>query len=316
MPDIGGFGRGLLKGALSATEKAADKVKDAAESASRKLSDDDPGATQVVSADPVVEKAPEATQVVETAEPDPPADEPSLDDEPEDRADESDVHALVDRFKQVLDERRPPAGPIVDPWATGFGTLLAEHPKIPKRVRGLISKLDHFGGVAYSSDEVAFDGDDVPWEKVIEVRTHLLLPYLVGDAVAQQVEGLPMPWFPGRKRLLDALGQALLTISIATAKDQLTRDELDLRIPAQIVYKASFGRKKELNAGLVSALVLFEPAVNESLIATARAKGIPVTAADEGMAANAEKRAAQLREKIATLEAELDRFKKRFGRKD
>jgi hypothetical protein len=226
------------------------------------------------------------------------------------------VHELVDRFKQVLDERRPPAGPIVDPWATGFGTLLAEHPKIPKRVRGLISKLDHFGGVAYSSDEVAFDGDDVPWEKVIEVRTHLLLPYLVGDAVAQQVEGLPMPWFPGRKRLLDALGQALLTISIATAKDQLTRDELDLRIPAQIVYKASFGRKKELNAGLVSALVLFEPAVNESLIATARAKGIPVTAADEGMAANAEKRAAQLREKIATLEAELDRFKKRFGRKD
>jgi hypothetical protein len=283
MPDIGGFGRGLLKGALSATEKA-----------------------------------PEATQVVETVEPLPaaPADEPSLDDEPEDSADESEVHDLVDRFKQVLDERRPPAGPIVDPWATGFGTLLAEHPKVPKRLRGLITRLDRFGGVAYSSDEVAFDGDDVPWEKVVEVRTHHVLSYLVGDAVAQQVEGLPMPWFPGRKRLLDALGQALLTVSIATAKDQLDRHDFEVTVPAEIVYKGAFGRKKSLNAGLVSTLVLVEPAVNESLIATARFKGVPVNAADDAMFANAAERGAQLREKIAALEAELDRFKKRFGRKD
>ena len=49
MPDIGGFGRGLLKGALSATEKAAEKVKDAAGAASRRMhDDDDPDATQIV----------------------------------------------------------------------------------------------------------------------------------------------------------------------------------------------------------------------------------------------------------------------------
>jgi hypothetical protein len=193
---------------------------------------------------------------------------------------------------------------------------LAEHPRVPKRVRGLIGKLNRFGGVAYSPREVAFDGDDVPWEKVTEVRTRHVVDYLVGDAVQQQVENLPVPWFPGRKRLLDALGQALLTVTIATAKNQLEKLDLDLRVPAEIVYKASFGRTKELNAGVVSALVLADPAVNRSLIATARAHGIAVTAGGDELLANAGARAAQLREKVTALEAELDRFTKRFNRKE
>jgi hypothetical protein len=433
MPDIGGFGRGLLKGALSATEKAAEKVKDAAEAASRRMSDDDdPDATQVVNTDD-----PDATQVIPGSQtgaqrgpaphsnapatqrpgpaepagplapqgggprpqwpapapgapaaphdrghpqrpvPAPPrggfpaaqqrafppphapsaglatppgvgfappsaaaapshgpaapnrdipatgpnapandaaADEPSLADEPEDHADASEVQELVEMFQQLLAKRRPPAGPIPGEWSIGVGDLLAEHPKVPKRVRGLIVKLNRFGGVAYSPQEIAFDGEDVPWEKVTEVRTRHVVDYLVGDAVQQQVENLPMPWFPGRKRLLDALGQALLTITIATAKEQLEKFELDLRVPAEVVYKASFGRSKELNAGVVSALVLADPAVNQSFIATAQARGVTVTSGDDELLANADERADKIREKVKALEAELDRFTKRFGR--
>lgn len=404
MPDIGGFGRGLLKGALSATEKAADKVKDAAEAASRRMADDDdPDATQIVKTDAVTDDDPDITQVIPgsqtTAAPQrgpapvpqgnpagprpgpltpqgrfpssqpgaplgpapgrppafpqapaaglatppggafpapqrfadpapagfpqpgpqaPPAaprsDEPTLADEPEDHADASDVQELVEMFQKLLATRRPPAGPIPGDWSIGVGDLLAEHPKVPKRVRGLIVKLNRFGGVAYSPQEIAFDGEDVPWEKVTEVRTRHVVDYLVGDAVQQQVENLPMPWFPGRKRLLDALGQALLTITIAAAKDQLERFEFDLRVPAEVVYKASFGRSKELSAGVVSALVLADPAINQSLIATARARGITVTAGDDELLANADERADKIREKVKALEAELDRFTKRFGR--
>lgn len=368
MPDIGGFGRGLLKGALSATEKTAEKVKDAAEAASRRVADD-PDATQVVKTEgpdttqvvkdiPVDTDDPEITQVIpgsprpasqdlatagarpghaaglvspgpvspggqqppqatvggpSVADP-APVGEPSLADEPEDHADASEVRELVEMFQQLLARRRPPAGPIPGEWSVGVGDLLAEHPKVPKRVRGLVVKLNRFGGVAYSPQEVAFDGDDVPWEKVTELRTRHVVDYLVGDAVQQQVENLPMPWFPGRKRLLDALGQALLTITIATAKNQLEKFDFDLRIPAEVVYKASFGRSKELNAGVVSALVLADPAINQSVIATARARGVTVTTADDEMLANADERADKIREKVEALEAELDRFSKRFGR--
>lgn len=240
--------------------------------------------------------------------------EPALADEPEDHADPSEVAELVQMFQQLITKRRPPAGPVPGEWAFGVGDLLAEHPKVPKRVRGLVLKLNRFGGVAYSPQEVAFDGDDVEWAKVTEVRTRHIVDYLVGDAVQQQVENLPMPWFPGRKRLLDALGQALLTITIATAKNQLEKFELDLRIPAEVAYKASFGRTKEISAGVVSALVLADPAVNQSLIATARARGITVTADEDELLANAEERAEKIREKVKALEAELERFTKRFGR--
>lgn len=349
MPDIGGFGRGLLKGALSATEKAAEKVKDAAEAASRRMTDDDPDATQVVKTEvPDAADDPEITQVIPGAQitvtapvpvasqhdgqhaplprsgpsqalhdspADPvPAAEPTLADEPDERADESDVRELVEMFQQLLAKRRPPAGPIPGDWSIGVGDLLAEHPKVPKRVRGLVVKLNRFGGVAYSPHEIAFDGDDVQWEKVTELRTRHVVDYLVGDAVQQQVENLPVPWFPGRKRLLDALGQALLTITIATAKNQLEQFDFDLRVPAEVAYKASFGRTKELNAGVVSALVLADPAVNQSVIATARARGITVTSGDDELLANADERAEKIREKVKVLEAELDRFSKRFGR--
>lgn len=421
MPDIGGLGRGLLKGALSATEKAAEKVKDAAQAASRTMTDDDPDATQVIenAADPdatLVISDPDATQVIPgTAHQTPsraplppppgpvgprpgdqgpsapgtprfgpqmppaahaaslsgtsaggppratggvpagmtiapsvpapsssgapasgsplpqsthaptgltvtpfaalaPVGEPALADEPDERADASDVRELVEMFQRLLARRRPPAGPVQGEWAIGLGDLLAEHPKVPERMRGLVGKLNRFGGLSYSPREVVFDGEGVPWEKVTEVRTRHVVDYLVGDAVQQQVENLPMPWFPGRKRLLDALGQAVLTVTIATAKNQLEKFDLDMRVPAEIACKASFGRTKELSAGVLSALVLADPAVNQSLVATARARGITVTSGDDETLADADERAEKIREKVAALEAELERFTTRFGR--
>lgn len=304
VPDVGGFGRGLLKGARSATEKAADKVKDVASrgTGGQDATEADPEAT------PVVAPEPEPDPVAEPA-----VAEPAVADEPEEHADESEVRELVEMFQRLLAEKRPPAGPIPGGWSIGVGDLLGAHPKVPKRVRGLVGRLNRFGGLALSPAEVVFDGDDVPWAKVTQVRTRHVVDYLVGDAVQQQVENLPLPWFPGRRRLLDGLGRALLTVTISTARNQL---DLDLRIPAEIVYKGAFGRSKELNAGVIAALVLADPAVNQSLVATAQARGIPVTAGDDELMTDAAERADQIRAKVGALEAELDRFTKRFGRKD
>ncbi len=234
----------------------------------------------------------------------------------EEPADESEVADLVDRFRSLVDSRRPPAGPIVERWSLGVGDLLAEHPKVPKRVRGLVRRLDRFGGLAITPDTIVFDGEAVGWSDVTEVRTRHVVDYLMGGAVQTQVERIPLPWFPGRRRLLDALGKAMLTVTIVTAKHQIDDRGLDLRVPAEIEYRGAFRRRKTLTAGVVAAVVLADPAVNRCVTATAEAKGIPARATADEDLADASQRAAKVREKIAALEGELARFSRRFGKKD
>jgi hypothetical protein len=235
-------------------------------------------------------------------------------DEPPEHADPSEVGELVEQIQRLIASRRPPDGPITQPWSLGVGDVFAEHPKVPKKVRGLVRRLDRLGGLRVTPEEIAFDGDDVPWAKVTEVRTRHLVDYVFADAVQRQVESIPLPWFPGRRRLLDAFGQAMLTATIVTVKSQLERLDADLRIPAELEYRGALGRRKELGAGVLAAVVLADPAVNQAVVATARARGVPVRASGDEMLSDAESRAAAMRQKIAGLEAELDRFNKRFGR--
>jgi hypothetical protein len=257
--------------------------------------------------------------------PDP--EEPDLADEPPDEAgaadkadeadeaDEAEVVALADRFRSLVDSRRPPPGPIVEPWALGVGDLLTEIPKVPKRLHGVVRRLNRFGGIAIAPATIGFDGDDVDWSKVTEVRTRHVVDYLLGDAVQAQVERLPLPWFPGRRRALDALGKALLTLTIATAKSQLDDRGPDLRVPAEVEYRALLGRRKTLNAGVVGALVLADPGVRQSVLATAEARGVPVRPAADELLDDATQRAAAVRAKVAELETALARFSQRFGRR-
>jgi hypothetical protein len=240
------------------------------------------------------------------------ADEP---DEPPEHADPSEVGELVEQIQRLIASRRPPDGPVTQPWSLSVGDVFAEHPKVPKKVRGLVRRLDRFGGLRVTPEEIAFDGDDVPWAKVTEVRTRHLVDYVFADAVQRQVESIPLPWFPGRRRLLDAFGQAMLTATIVTVKSQMEHLDLGLRIPAELAYRGALGRRKEVGAGVLAAVVLADPAVNQAVVATARARGVPVRASGDETLADAESRAAAMRRKIAGLEAELDRFNKRFGRK-
>lgn len=287
MPDLGELGRGLIKGARSATDRAGDVV--------RRRHDN---------------------EKTDAAEPDVGAVDVPLADEPEEHADDSEVAELVEQLRSLVDSRRPPPGPITQRWSLGLGDLLSVHPKVPRRLGGLTRRFDRFGGIAITAETVAFDGDDVHWSDVTEVRTRHMVDYLLGDAVQQQqVENVPLPWFPGRKRVLDALGKAVLTITIATAEKELDDFGLDLRIPAEIGYRAAFGRRRTLSAGVLAAVVLAEPSVNRALTATAQARGIPVTAGDDAGFANAAERAAAIREKVAALNAELERFGRRFGKR-
>jgi hypothetical protein len=282
MADLGGIGRGLLKGARSAAEKAESAVR-------RGRSDDEP------------------------REEPPPDERMDLAGEADEHPDDAEIRDIVERLNAIIDARRPPAGPITQPWSVGLGDLVGDIPGFPRRLDGLARRLDRFGGVAITPETIAFDGEDVEWEDVTEVRVRHVLDYLVDDAVEQQLERLPLPPFPGRKRVLEALGKAVLTWSLVLAKEQLEKPSFDLRVPAEIDYRGRFRSTKTLGGGVVAAIMLADPSVSASVIATAQAKGIPVVQADNELNAAID-RSAELRQKIAKIQAELDRFGDRFGR--
>jgi hypothetical protein len=237
-----------------------------------------------------------ANRASSSASPDP--------DDGEAGASDADVAEEVSRLRAFLASHRPPPGPVQGRWSIGIGDLLAEHPRMPAVARGLVRNLDRYGGLAITERTIEIDHDAIEWSSVTEVRTRNVVDYLLSDALIQQINSLPLPWFPGRRRVLDALSKALLTLVITTAKDLLDR-HADIRIPAEVEYRGTIRRSRQLAPGILAALVMADPAVGQCLQATARAHGISVRPADDDTLYTAGQRADQLRVKLGTLESQL-----------
>jgi hypothetical protein len=105
----------------------------------------------------------------------------------------------------VIKPVRPNPGPATQRWGVGVGEVAASLPKLPGLVRGIARQLNQFGSVVVSPGGIEFDGDEVAWSKVTEIRTRRLLGYLFTDAVTKQVDRLPVWWFPGRALVLSGL---------------------------------------------------------------------------------------------------------------
>jgi hypothetical protein len=133
-----------------------------------------------------------------------------------------------------------------------------DHPLTPDKLRGLTRKLNHFGGVAISEEGVEFDGDRVKWVDVIEICTRSLVEYLFTGGIDKQADKLPLPWFPFRRKVIEAISRAALTLLLAAAKEQLEGGALDVRIPAEVGYHGML-RTRELSPGMLAAVVLADP---------------------------------------------------------
>jgi hypothetical protein len=181
----------------------------------------------------------------------------------------------VSWLQAVLERRRPDPGPVVGRWALGIGDMVADHSLTPNKLRGLARKLNHFGGVAISEESVEFDGDDVKWPDVTEIRTHSLIEYLFTGGIDKESDRLPLPWFPGRGMLINAISRAALTLLLAAAKEQLEGTPLEIRIPAEVHYRGML-RTRELSPGMLAAVILADPAVRQCFEATAQAHGITI----------------------------------------
>ncbi len=212
-----------------------------------------------------------------------------------------DVEKEAGRIQALLRRVRPPAGPITTRWALGIGDVVADTARLPERLRGVVRLLNRFGGVAVSPQTLEFDGDDVAWSTMTEIDTRNLVEYLLSGAVEKQVDRLPVPWFPGRGKLLGLASAAVLTLLMATARQQI-EDHADARIPAEVHYRGLLGREKVLSPGVLSTLILADPLVGECVIATATANGVTVRKPAEDPLDAAGDRADQLKAKLAALE--------------
>jgi hypothetical protein len=154
----------------------------------------------------------------------------------------------VSWLQALQESRRLDPGPVVGRWALGIGDMVADHSLTPDKLRGLARKLNHFGGVAISKESVEFDGDDVKWSDVTEIRTRSLIEYLFTGGIDKQADKLPLPWFPGRGMLISAISRAALTLLLAAAKQELEGTPLEIRIPAEVHYCGML-RTRELSPG-------------------------------------------------------------------
>jgi hypothetical protein len=209
----------------------------------------------------------------------------------------------VSWLQSLLESRRPDPGPVVGRWALGFGDMVADHPLTPNKLSGLVRKLNHFGGVAISEEGVEFDGDKVKWVDVTEIRTRSLVEYLFSGGVDKQVDKLPLPWFPFRRKVIQAISRAALTLLLAAAKQQLEGGALDIRIPAEVGYHGML-RTRELSPGMLAAVVLADPAVRRCFEATAQAHGVEIRPADDDVMEDAEERAEQIKSMLAKLKGD------------
>jgi hypothetical protein len=211
----------------------------------------------------------------------------------------------VSWLQSLLESRRPDPGPVVERWALGIGDMVADHPLTPDKLHWLARKLNHFGGMAISDEGVEFDGDKVKWADVIEIRTRSLVEYLFTGGVDKQADKLPLPWFPFRGKVIEAISRAALTLLLAAAKQQLDGSALDIRIPAEVGYHGML-RTRELSPGMFAAVILADPAVRQCFEATAQAHGVEIRPADDDVMDDAEERAEQIRSMLASVQDRLN----------
>ena len=199
---------------------------------------------------------------------------------------------------------RPEPGPATRRWGVGVGEVAASVPKMPGLVREIARQLNQFGSVVVSPGGIEYDGDEVAWSKVTEIRARRLVGYLVTDGITKQVDRFPLWRFPGRGLVLNGLTYAALTAVAVAADLKLDSGVFTVYIPAEVHYRGLL-RAKDIQPGVPAALVLADPAVRDMVEETAKVHGIPVVLAEDDALEVAARRAAAIRSFVSGIGAML-----------
>jgi hypothetical protein len=202
----------------------------------------------------------------------------------------------------------PPVLPLTEEWRLSIGAMITRHPKAPKLIDRLLSPLDRFGAISIGPKAIGFDGDEIEWDRVVEVRTRTateLISGAVWDFVIDDVRST-LPPVPGRKWAVTKVLQIVMAMSVDLENriEEAPDGELPDRVACEIVYRGRFQKEKTVAAGLFSSLALCSiPQLGEALALTAAERGIPVVHAEPHKNLSVNERVARMRKRRATLAA-------------
>lgn len=190
--------------------------------------------------------------------------------------------ASGDWVRTALGALPVPSAPAVATWEYSLGVLICLHPRVPAATAKLLTALDSLGAVRFGPEDVGFDGEYVPWEKVTGLRLHDAFTVMTTDGLDAEIDRVRevLPPLPGRKWVVSKAVEAAATVALASLEQAADRRLEAVEVACEITYKGLLGRQKTLNASLfATALLAQRPEVAQSLVATAVAHGVPVTPA-------------------------------------
>ncbi|QKW05000.1 hypothetical protein HUT18_00160 [Streptomyces sp. NA04227] len=185
-----------------------------------------------------------------------------------------------DWLLEALDRVPAPEVPVREPWKISLGVLLSAHPLVPALAARPLKLLDGLGAIHLSPQSVGFDGTEVEWEKVTEIRMRGGGRSLAKDAIDSSFDAIrdALLLVPGKNWALGKLAEGLTTLLFRIMENAEGSEQyLDVLVPGTIVYKGRFGRSKECAASVYPVLLqLVRPDIVAALMATAEAHGVPV----------------------------------------
>ncbi|NUR26203.1 MAG: hypothetical protein HOV83_10215 [Catenulispora sp.] len=167
-----------------------------------------------------------------------------------------------------------PSAPAEEPWQLSLAGYLRQSTDLPALALKPLGLLDRYGEIAVSPAEVSFDGEDVPWEKVIRLEVRDVLDVVTDAALEREAEKIRsmLPPVPGRKWVVDH-AMALFGDIAGSFLGRARGGD----VVSTVVYRGMLGREKTLQAGVFASLVMAGwPDVRRSLTATARSHGADV----------------------------------------
>jgi hypothetical protein len=200
-----------------------------------------------------------------------------------------------------------PAVPAAEQWKLSIGAVLSRHPAVPAKLGKVLSLLDRLGAISIGPESFGFDGDEIEWDKITEVRVRTAGDFAMGAVLDFGIDELGgmLPPVPGRKWAVTKVTGLMLALASSLAKqvEEEPDDQQPAVIPCEIVYRGRIRKKKDQKAGLFSGSVLATaPAISAALLENIVARKIPVVAAQpHELLVAASQRGEALRKQVARL---------------
>jgi hypothetical protein len=221
---------------------------------------------------------------------------------------------VVTAVSESIRSMAPPPVPLSEAWHIGLGHLVRSMPRVPDRLTRLVSPLDRVAEVSLGPNHVGFDGAQVAWRDVTEVRLGSVLDVLSVAVVEKELGRITslLPPVPGRTWVATQIAELGLGLVAAVTQtvvegrlgDTDNEEGQPALVPLGVTTRGRLGRRRDLVPGLFSTLLCVAvPGVTTAISTTAREHGVGIAVPPGGDTA---RRAAQLRRTSETLLSFVD----------